>query len=118
MPRTRYPRSHRLHQPEQYRRVFENACRSSDDTLQIVARRNDCGHARLGLAVSKAAIKSAAARNRVKRVAREFFRLHREELGNLDCVVLARRGAEQKTRQQLRDTLHKLWPQLARCKKS
>ncbi|MCL5668931.1 MAG: ribonuclease P protein component [Gammaproteobacteria bacterium] len=118
MPRTPHPRSHRLNQPEQYRRVFENPCRAGDDTLQIVARRNECGYARLGLAVSKAAIKSAAARNRVKRVAREFFRLHRDELGNLDCVVLARRGADQKTRRQLRDTLHKLWPQLARCKKS
>jgi ribonuclease P protein component len=118
LPRAHHPYSHRLNRPEQYRRVFENPCRAGDATLQIVARRNECGYARLGLAVSKGAIKSAAARNRVKRVAREFFRLRREDLGNLDCVVLARRGAEQKTRRQLRDTLNKLWPQLARCKKS
>jgi ribonuclease P protein component len=49
--------------------------------------------ARLGLVVSKKHLKRAVDRNRFKRVVRESFRHHQEQLKGLDIVVLARNGA-------------------------
>lgn len=48
---------------------------------------------RLGLVVSRK-VGDACARNRVKRLLREYFRLHRHELSStVDLVVVARKGA-------------------------
>ncbi len=37
-------------------------------------------------------VKRAHERNRIKRLAREYFRLHQHELPSMDFVVLVRRG--------------------------
>lgn len=57
--------------------------------------------ARLGLAVSRKADKRAVVRNRIKRVARTQFRLHRDELFGRDYVVTARREAASASRAAL-----------------
>jgi ribonuclease P protein component len=49
--------------------------------------------ARLGLAVSRKVSKRAVERNRIKRVVREAFRTHREDLPALDILVIARASA-------------------------
>lgn len=43
--------------------------------------------ARLGLVVGKKQLKKAVDRNRLKRIAREVFRLHRAQLPDLDLVL-------------------------------
>lgn len=48
---------------------------------------------RLGLVVTRR-LGKAVRRNRVKRLLREFFRRHREDLPPQDIVILAKKGAE------------------------
>lgn len=48
---------------------------------------NTAGSARIGLVVPKRLVRSAVARNRVKRVARELFRCRRSALPHLDLVL-------------------------------
>lgn len=48
---------------------------------------------RLGLVVTRR-LGKAVRRNRVKRLLREFFRRHREELPPQDIIILAKKGAE------------------------
>lgn len=51
---------------------------------------NTSGHARLGLIVSKKALKHAVWRNRFKRLQREKFRLMQSQLPSVDVVLVAK----------------------------
>jgi len=88
-----FPREFRLLTSTDFSRVFDQATKSSDAYLTVLARANALGHARLGLAISKRNIRHAVDRNRIKRVVREGFRLQRCALGCLDIVVMARQAA-------------------------
>jgi len=48
---------------------------------------NRLGYPRLGIVVSKKTARRAIARNYMRRVLREWFRLNREQIGGLDLVV-------------------------------
>ncbi|MEM7251697.1 MAG: ribonuclease P protein component [Pseudomonadota bacterium] len=88
----RLRRGQRLKDPSDFTRVFAEAARSGDDRLVVLATLNTVGYGRIGLAVGKKAVRRAVDRNRIKRVARETFRVHQHRFDGLDVVVLARRG--------------------------
>ncbi len=102
-----------------FKRVFADPCKIGCRYLTLLAIRNELDHPRLGLAISRKNIRTAAGRNKVKRQARESFRLHQDIIGNFDVVVMAKPGADKVHRRQLRAQLDKHWQELAeRCKKS
>ncbi len=116
----KYPftREQRLLSGLEYKYVFERACKSTDRYLTVLARPNTQTIARLGLAIAKKRVKLAVARNRIKRLTRESFRLHQSDLVGLDCVVLARNGVEQANNHTLLHSLSTHWLSLSRrCKK-
>lgn len=99
-----HPRQHRLRQKPEFDRVFERSQRSSDACFSVLARLNEVGMARLGLAVSVKAAGNGVGRNRIKRLAREAFR---QFVGKpaLDYVVTARPGVAKQTNAVLRASL-------------
>jgi ribonuclease P protein component len=114
-----FPRANRLTSGAEFRYVFEGASRVNAGLLTLLARPNCLGYPRLGLAVPKKHLRSAAARNRVKRQVRESFRRHKGELDSLDVVVLARHGIGLAEPVELRAGLDRGWGRLAqRCKNS
>ncbi len=58
--------------------------------LVFLAQREGGGSARLGITVTRK-VGKAVRRNRIKRLVREWFRVHSRELGALDVVVIAKR---------------------------
>ncbi len=119
MLKTPFTRQQRLLSELDYKYVFDQAWKSTDRYLTVIARPNTCSFARLGLAIAKKRVKLAVARNRIKRLSRESFRLHQSCLAGLDCVVLARNGVAQANNQALLHSLAKHWLKLSRrCKKS
>jgi ribonuclease P protein component len=58
-------------------------------------------HTRLGLTVSRH-VGMAVARNRIKRVVREFFRLHRDVFPRGDNVVIPAKGAAELSNETIR----------------
>ena len=65
----------------------------ADGRLVIYVARNELGHTRLGLSVSRK-VGKAVLRNRIKRLLREAFRLCRHELpAGYDLICIPRHGA-------------------------
>jgi ribonuclease P protein component len=115
----RFTRSLRLLKPDDFKRVFAKAIKLGGKHLTILARTNDLGHPRLGLAISRKHVKTAVGRNLIKRQVRESFRLHQDIIGCFDVVVLGKPGVNRLGRRELRLLLDKYWRELAeRCEKS
>lgn len=115
-----FPKQARLLSAAQYKKVFDQTGhRSVDRCFTVLAHANGQEYGRLGLAVSKKVLKSAVARNRVKRIARESFRHHRAQLAGFDIVVLVRNGVADADNKALFSSLERHWLNVAtRCKRS
>jgi ribonuclease P protein component len=81
----------RIKHPDDFRRAFERRRSESDGILVVYGVENGRNHPRLGISVSRKKIRKATARNRVKRLIREAFRLNKTELPpGVDLIVLPR----------------------------
>ncbi|PID43611.1 MAG: ribonuclease P protein component [Gammaproteobacteria bacterium] len=88
-----FPRFSRLLDAGDFRYVFDNNCiKSSNRYFLLLATVSRNNTPRIGFVFSKKNIKRAVDRNRIKRISREFFRVHKKNLPKLDIVVLARSG--------------------------
>jgi ribonuclease P protein component len=84
--------------------------------MTLLAARNQCGHPRLGMALSRKVVHNAVTRNRIKRLMRESFRHWQSGLDELDVVLLGRPGIAEQSGKTLNAALEKLWEQLIeRC---
>jgi len=91
-----FPRHIRLLSSREFQAVFrDKSSRSSDQRWTLLARPNTLENARLGMAISKRVLKNAVDRNRIKRIVRESFRCHQQELGGLDIIVMCRNEVKQ-----------------------
>ena len=89
--------------------MLSGGSRLNEKLLTAVVKANGLTQARLGLAISARSVPRAVDRNRIKRQARESFRMNRSSLPARDVVVLARAGAAKAGARELRATLERLW---------
>ena len=84
-----FARRYRLTKTDEFSSVFgfRRAIRGKLLMLHYQPRPEGNIEARLGVVVAKKLLKRAVDRNRVKRVVREQFRLHRSDLFGIDLVV-------------------------------
>ena len=71
-------------------------------------------HPRLGLAIATRSCGNAVARNFIKRLARESFRLNQYDLPAVDVTIAARDAAKLATASALRASLEKHWKSITR----
>ena len=103
----RFGKAYRLLTTEEFSSVFALRKQRSRSFLAVLqSENNTLGHARLGLVVGKKAAKRANKRNYMKRVIREWFRLHQSALPAKDFVVRVRVMFE-------REQYHEVCKQLA-----
>lgn len=110
-----FPRSVRILRSADFERLRKTGKRCHARNFRAdVAFREPGEEARLGLAVSRRVSKSAVRRNRIKRICRDSFRLHRAQLPALDIVLSAGPQADARDNAELRADLAVLWQRLAR----
>lgn len=88
----RYPfgRSRRLRGRRDFERVFADRCSAGDSRLVVYVHKNGLDAPRLGISVGKR-VGNAVARNRLKRVIRESFRLSQHVIPpGLDIVCVGK----------------------------
>ena len=109
-----FPPTGRLLKPAEFKRVFNRPEVSADQFFKVMARANEGGKPRLGMAVSRHVDRRAVGRNRIKRVIRESFRLCFAVAGpSADFVVLPRRESATICNEQLFRSLDKHWARLS-----
>jgi len=87
-----YRRLDRVTKRSGYTRIYEQGVWKSSKFFTIITCGNPLGHRRLGITVTKKA-GNAVKRNRIKRLIREFFRLHKDLFPeNHDTVVMAKKN--------------------------
>jgi ribonuclease P protein component len=110
-------RESRLLTPSNFTPVFQKPVVASSSAFTFLAKPNTLGRPRLGLTIAKKRVKKAVARNRIKRLTRESFRLGQHDLPNIDIIVMAKNGTDKLSNEELTAQLKKLWQKLAhRCK--
>lgn len=105
-----FSKSLRILAPKDFQHVFAKAEKFGNRNWTFIVRPNNESYPRLGLAIAKKQLQRAVWRNRVKRLAREAFRLHKKELNGYDIVVLGRKGLQDIDN----ETLHKSFLHLIR----
>lgn len=113
----KFSRQSRLLKAAEFKTVFQQPIRSSDDCFRVLARVNGIQSHRLGMAVSKKACARAVGRNRIKRVVRENFRAKMVGTvsdNTLDIVVLPTAQAANLSNIVLDESLTAHWQRLTR----
>ena len=83
-----------------------------NEFFTVNAQPNELPAARLGMSVAVRTMGGAVARNRLRRMIRESFRLHQSLLAPLDIVVGVRSAARTAAPAELRASLEGLWQKL------
>ena len=95
--------------PKQYKHVFAKHLRIGGVGFIILARVNRQAIARLGLSVSKGYCPRAVDRNRLKRIARESFRIVAKQLPNIDIIFLSTYDSNKFSNKELFSGLNNVW---------
>lgn len=110
--RALFRRAQRLRRPAQFRDVYARGRRIGNEMFAANVLANGTDSARLGLSIAVRALGGAVRRNRVRRLIRESFRLHRRALPALDIIVSARGPARAASAAELRAALERLWQRI------
>ena len=89
----------------QFRKVYDEKKVRADKYFVMFIRKNDLGHNRLGISVSKKTGNSVV-RHRLTRLIRESFRLHEDMFSSGLDIVVTIRGV--KTNPQIKDEIKRL----------
>jgi ribonuclease P protein component len=111
--RLRFGADLRLRSKLQFDAIYASGRRLDDRFFGLRIKPNGIGHARVGLAVAIKTAGNAVARNRLRRLVRESFRLAQHGLPAVDIVVAAKFPASEAPATTLRASLATLWQRVA-----
>jgi ribonuclease P protein component len=112
MPGAAFGKNRRLLKSSDYTEVFDNnSVRVAHPNLLILSQPNGTETSRLGLVIGKKNVPTAVARNKIKRVVREAFRLTELPVA-VDLVFLARKDLGKLSSAELAALIRQSWGRL------
>jgi len=99
--------------PAEFQAVRTKGRRFSDEFFSVSVMHNQQGHPRLGLAIATRIFRTAVARNRIKRLIRESFRMNQNSLPAVNITFAAREGARKAAAAELCASLERTWKTIA-----
>ena len=111
--RLRFGAELRLRSKLQFDALYASGKRIDDRFFGLRIKPNGLGHPRVGLAVAVKTAGGGVARNRLRRLVRESFRLAQHELPAVDIVIAAKIPAREAPATTLRASLATLWQRVA-----
>lgn len=101
-----------------YKDVFDGALfKVHQPHFLFLAKVSEQPKSRLGIVVAKKKVRRAHERNRIKRLARESFRLNQHNIELLDIVVMPKMGIDSIPNAELHQQLQFAWQKLQRLVK-
>ncbi len=100
----RLPTAKRIRKRHEFLRLQRVGRRHAGQRFVVITERRSNGLSRIGITVSRR-VGGAVQRNRVKRLVREFFRRHQQQLPPQDVLVIARPAAATISYVQVKDEL-------------
>lgn len=86
----RLPKKHLVRKGWEYQHIYNNGKRLHGKGFSLICLSNEREHNRLGISIHRK-IRGAVKRNRIKRIVREAFRIHRNSFPqNMDIVFTVR----------------------------
>lgn len=114
-----FPKSIRLLNAKDYSEVFSSVdIKISTQFFLCLARKRPDTNPRLGIIVAKKNVRLAVNRNRVKRLLRESFRHHKQDIPSYDIVLLAKHSSNQAEAEKISKELQYVWRKLKQKAKS
>jgi ribonuclease P protein component len=111
--RLRFGPKLRLRSKLQFDAMYAAGRRIDDRFFGLRVKPNGLDHPRIGLAVAVKTAGSGVARNRLRRLVKESFRLAQHQLPAVDIVVAAKFPAAEAPATTLRASLATLWQRVA-----
>jgi len=104
----KFPRRERISHPLEFRQVMTSGRRIPSRNFILFMKETQNQFHRLGIVVSKE-VGSAAYRNRIKRLFREFFRLHKNQImRSYDFVIRVKKGCSLGAYAEIEEEMRKL----------
>jgi ribonuclease P protein component len=111
----RYLKRQRLTKADEFSSVFSLRRTLHSHYFQVFIRPNGLSRARLGLVVAKSVARHAVRRNYMKRVIREYFRVHATEVDRFDIVVRVKQPFYRADGAVARQALQGIWKKIGKC---
>jgi ribonuclease P protein component len=103
----KFRKEERISDPQDFKRVMKTGRKIASRSFILFVKENAKNFHRLGVVVSKE-VGPATYRNRIKRVCREFFRLHKHQIkGAVDIVILTKKGCSIRGYKDAKDELQR-----------
>lgn len=80
----------KMRETDEFSSVFRFRCSYRGVSLEMLAAPNGLDISRLGMIIPKKIVRTAVARNRIKRLLREWFRLRQAEISGIDLLARMR----------------------------
>ena len=112
MGEKKFGKNCRLCYSKEFQFLFRKGYRFRTGHFVVLTALNQSHQARLGVIIPKKALKLSTQRHRLKRIVRESFRLHQDNLKGCDIIIMMKTREYSST--LARPTLEQIWAKINR----